>query len=388
MSTSPADDGTFAKLANAGQGAQALDALAKLPADGQAAAVTALGASGRAKLASSLKGGKLTPSEKTSAKAVFDATPDGEIQTLCLLVAARFNKHVGAESQDGSAWDAAGLRQIWGVLETLPPAAVENNPKFSELLRYKDSDANQTHGFYQDSSNEIAMSYGGQQLNRGLKADVKQGDQLYDVNEFNEAARHEVGHAVDAKYGFSKSYCTSPAGGGWHDYGSTGNLTPIVTAMVTASGGAIGTLSGTDKSAVITALAGVMRDGAPEAIDARIDKAVSAAAAASAKQDPAVAALRQAFSKDKPWDNAEDGGQSVGGKIFHEAYTGNWISYDQKARARRVSLYQFRAPGEWFAEAYAAYYEPVAQGQPKGQKLAAVDPQTKAYFDKVVDAAK
>ena len=35
-----------------------------------------------------------------------------------------------------------------------------------------------------------------------------------------------------------------------------------------------------------------------------------------------------------------------------------WASYATESRDRSVSKYQFRAPQEWFAEAYATYYEP------------------------------
>jgi hypothetical protein len=44
------------------------------------------------------------------------------------------------------------------------------------------------------------------------------------------------------------------------------------------------------------------------------------------------------------------------GRVYQEAYASKWWSYDSKARTRKVSDYQFRAPQEWFAEIYAAYY--------------------------------
>src|SRR5262249_21523414 len=162
------------------QGAQALDALAKLPADGQAGAVSRLGAPGRARLAGALQPGQLSPPRKTGRQAGFDAPPHREGGTPELPLGPPLQQHLGAASQDGADWDAPGLRRTWSLLESLPPAAVEQNPKFSNLLRYKDSDANQTHGYYQEGSNEVAMSYGGAQLDRGLKSDVVQGQQLYD----------------------------------------------------------------------------------------------------------------------------------------------------------------------------------------------------------------
>ena len=43
------------------------------------------------------------------------------------------------------------------------------------------------------------------------------------------------------------------------------------------------------------------------------------------------------------------------GRIYHQAYKGTWVSYQASARSRGITGYQFRAPGEWFSELYAAY---------------------------------
>jgi len=48
---------------------------------------------------------------------------------------------------------------------------------------------------------------------------------------------------------------------------------------------------------------------------------------------------------------------AIGGRVYQEAYPdGRWFSYPYAARARGISGYQFRAPPEWFAELYAAYF--------------------------------
>ncbi|MFO0818679.1 MAG: hypothetical protein U1A77_12105 [Pirellulales bacterium] len=44
------------------------------------------------------------------------------------------------------------------------------------------------------------------------------------------------------------------------------------------------------------------------------------------------------------------------GRIWQEAYKGQWLSYDAAIRTDRVTDYQMRADGEYFAEAYAAYF--------------------------------
>lgn len=47
---------------------------------------------------------------------------------------------------------------------------------------------------------------------------------------------------------------------------------------------------------------------------------------------------------------------AAGGRVYQQAYSSQWYSYDLGARNSLVSSYQFRAPGEWFAECYAAYF--------------------------------
>ena len=48
---------------------------------------------------------------------------------------------------------------------------------------------------------------------------------------------------------------------------------------------------------------------------------------------------------------------AIGGRVYQESYAdGRWRSYLLAARSRGISGYQFRAPAEWFAELYAAYF--------------------------------
>lgn len=56
------------------------------------------------------------------------------------------------------------------------------------------------------------------------------------------------------------------------------------------------------------------------------------------------------------WNSAGCKQAAIGGRVYHEAYANDWVSYNLAARAQGITAYQFRAPGEWFAELYAAYY--------------------------------
>jgi hypothetical protein len=43
-------------------------------------------------------------------------------------------------------------------------------------------------------------------------------------------------------------------------------------------------------------------------------------------------------------------------RIYHESYKGKWVSYALKARQDKLTDYQYRAAGEFFAESYAAFF--------------------------------
>lgn len=62
----------------------------------------------------------------------------------------------------------------------------------------------------------------------------------------------------------------------------------------------------------------------------------------------------------KFWDKGDSGAKKhrVGDRVYQEAYKDQWWSYEFSARkSSRIRDYTFRAPGEWFADAYAAFYQ-------------------------------
>ena len=87
-----------------------------------------------------------------------------------------------------------------------------------------------------------------------------------------------------------------------------------------------------------------------------------------------------------PWYSKHDR-PGVGGRNWQRPYeTGGYVSFVKSARVDHgVSAYQFRAPGEWFAEAYAVYYSDQDGSSRVGTRLRTRDPATADWFDANVD---
>ena len=196
---------------------------------------------------------------------------------------------------------------------------------------------------------------------------------------------HETGHAVDAEMGWSAGpEPAKPERGGWKIYGA--NYNNCANDMVDDSGGAIKTLTPAQRNDVINEMANSMGNRSVQNLEENISKlpwfgGLAAATRRAVLRDRSLNAIE--IGLNQPWFKTEDGGENLGGHIYQEAYPNDWARYRQEARSRKVSQYQFRKSGEWFAEAYAFYYTPDPRG--KGAKLADSDPDTKRYFDAHVD---
>jgi hypothetical protein len=329
---------------------------------------------------------------KPLVKTIFDHTPDDETATLEKMFSRRFHiSKVSAapDSSDGKGqdWDAAGLRHSWPVLEALPPAQVEGNKSLTQFVRYKVAKKSQGEGYYDNprvTSGIGAFGYDPKTLDQVDTTFSDKKDPMYGVNAWNETVRHEVGHAVDQAMHGSDKWCVGHApGGNWKVYDT--DFKKAADEMVKASGGAID--SSPQRAALVAAIAAAM-DAQSYKVETAFAK-LPAWSKLSAKEreeisaDPVLQALGGNNTAAEPWMN--DGGVVLGGRIFEESYDKSWNSYAAEARSRKTSKYQFRAPGEWFAEAYAAYYEPTVGGQQQGFKLEQVDPETKKWFDSFVD---
>ncbi len=162
------------------------------------------------------------------------------------------------------------------------------------------------------------------------------------------AALHEVGHGVDDAHTFMARNGRGPKFGGWIRYGAAVEqiadaVGPWVQAKI-ANGNTFYTKP-EDKKYVIDKL---LNQGGKRP--------------AAAKNSPDAKALDE-FDR---WYTLATSGSiyerdsdcksiAIGGRVYHQAYPRDWVSYEYAARSKGLTGYQFRAPGEWFAEIYAGY---------------------------------
>lgn len=343
---------------------------------------------------------------------LFDRATD--LAVLSRLIQDRFGIEFGEDtgvSGTGVAWDKKGLAQAWDVLERLPPSQVVGNDKLVKFLRYDVADASDLLGLNErgasgaHAGDKATLGYDTRIIDSAKNQAAKVGDPLLNVNRFDKVVRHEVGHAVDAKHNLSDTYCIdNAAGGNWKKHADMTALARLFVEQAPSNAVIRSWGNPTQKTKIIAKLAEILGDeNSRAAVDTRLDELgsdpnkLSLSQIAQVKGDGGVEAIRVAMAKGSPWYAHATGGVPLAnGRIYVQSYgdkrAGDWVSYDAAARGKSLSTYQFRSPGEWFAEAYACYYEPgaatgahlgrkEATNQANGALLDARDPTTKAWFD-------
>jgi hypothetical protein len=255
-----------------------------------------------------------------------------------------------AEGVIDRAHGSVGIMMDMGETEEF----IANMPDYRRRLREH---------FQDDDLTEEQLRFANRQL-RGMRA---QGARRH----FDQTLRHEIGHAVDELLGASSTYCRTEAGGGWRALGGDEG---VVQELFSATGLA----------------------GASEEVQAFIryrleyETGVSIGDIREPVSEPSLTAAQRAAMQRMidmvNWGDGALAGQTpsmdIAGRVYTKHPVMGWHSYSRDARERQVSNYQFFAPAEWFAEAYAAYYDPSRQ---RGDRLVqAGDSATAQYFDRVV----
>jgi Domain of unknown function (DUF4157) len=337
----------------------------------------------------SLTRGGLTQAQKDIVRDIVQALPDSAMWLLTLATETRFDVTVGRTTDPARRpvdWAPGRLRSTYLTLDRLPDAHTAHN---SELLRLGQFSQPATAldatrqaivaGVYQGGARELNVNREDIKPQAGSAATPP-------VSNLPGTLIHETGHAVDQQMGWSTGpEAAKPQRGGWKSY--RGRAVECAHDMVEDSGGAIKTaLKPEERTDVETQIAATLGRPNADTLKDNIRRRPWFGALPKPTQrrvlaDRALPAI--ATGMNSPWFLATDGGEHLGDHVYERGYAPVWVRYRHEARSRLITPYQFRDPGEWFAEAYAAYYTPDKRG--KGAKLADKDPDTKRYFDAAVD---
>jgi hypothetical protein len=322
-----------------------------------------------------LTAGRLSKDERDLLHEIVLKAPADPIDTLKAATSARYDVVLGPTTITGYtavAWNAEKLRETYLSLEHLPDAHVARNKVLTRFGQFSqgsrtlaDGTKVQTTGVYNQGKKELAAN---------LKAD-----------DLAPTLVHETGHAVDAEMGWSIGPEPAKAErGGWKEYASHA---ACATDMVDdANDGIKKVLTAAQRSDVESNMATAMTNRSAATLEVDIKArawfpGLKAAEKTKVLGDKSLKAIP--IGLQDPWFTAANGGEHLGIHVYQESYTPTWVRYQHAARARMVDKYQFRDSSEWFAECYAAYYDP--SNTVKGERLNRADPNTKTYFDNVVD---
>jgi hypothetical protein len=356
------------------------------------------------------RGAGLSADQQRGLKGFFDATPDGSLARLQKILGIRYDFVVGDDGTRAAVhntvdaagnpdttlqpWTAELLRKSWEVLASLPPGHVAGNDSLDWFLRKNDGSS-----YYWSHDESIAMGHSNlTDVDTGYNLQLPGETNPFPYNLFKAHLRHEVGHSVDRKLGISAEggyATTAESAGRWKEYGSGGDW---VDALLAEDGGVTGANADAYKKAAKKAVS-ENKDLNVALADLRTAGTVAAtvpdAPDGGAGYKPLAAIFQTSRWTDggAPWDS--NGWRPVGARNWHRGYSGSrWVSFLAASRAAyRVSNYQWRAPGEWFAGLYAAYYAELdegpdpATGRPRrpGTRLRNRSPGDAAWFDTHVD---
>ncbi|UWQ79244.1 hypothetical protein K3725_18430 [Leisingera sp. S132] len=163
------------------------------------------------------------------------------------------------------------------------------------------------------------------------------------VTFFNWNTLHEVGHAVDDKHGFMNSNGKKKEYGGWTEHGmDISGIADKIAKKFSYDTAYVTEYMAHNKSAHVPSK--------PE------DETCSDEDWES-RRIQMQAFVDMASEPAQPWSSMATAKKlAIGGVVYQESYPNAWNSYLLSERAKGITGYQFRAPGEWFSELYAAYH--------------------------------
>lgn len=166
------------------------------------------------------------------------------------------------------------------------------------------------------------------------------------VNAFNVCMLHEIGHSIDDKYDIMDGLMETQGYGSWR-LESRDSVLDAFTAAALVAMRAAADLSHDHDATVRDALYKALTSGT---VPERIDGTSKAQHKALVKLAGWAGKIR---ASEKPWFNGSITSMAINGRVFLQSYSNKWSSYAVSERQRAsVRDYQWRAPGEWFADLY------------------------------------
>jgi hypothetical protein len=197
------------------------------------------------------------------------------------------------------------------------------------------------------TSDDSSGAYGNAEVEMGDFGDAT-GTENYEIdgktipaNSFDVTMLHEMGHALDDRHGIMAKHMAKPACGGWR----TESKESVADALLAFFKKKVKVGKEIDdkaaRDAIVAALSGTTPTAPAGAKDSDWQKVIAFLADYPAK----------VIGSYKPWFKAA---VDVDGRAYIQSYSSRWNSYVVASRATtKVNDYQWRAPGEWFAEVYA-----------------------------------
>lgn len=296
---------------------------------------------------------------KALEKLIADFPEKGSPQAMAAIAKARHGLEFTLDAAAPQAGEIKALKVISKELALLPPQDTQVGPSLRTVVHgTADSERDQYRA--RSATINLASAAGGadkQRFGADLKVPGSNKPQLPPVerdcqpvnddpvDRLNWATLHEVGHALDDRHRFMARHEQDATYGNWKTYGTA--VQPIADA-VAASYGFDSTAE--QRRYVLDLILNTPTAPPPEPATAPGGGLRWEDLRQGVEQWRALAG-RQDVYKDQGACNA----LTIVDTIYHEAYPRLWVSYPASERRKGLTGYQFRAPGEWFAELYAGY---------------------------------
>ncbi len=291
-------------------------------------------------------------------KLIADFPEKGSAKAMTAIARARHGLEFTLDAWSPQAGEIRALKVISQTLAKLPPQDVQAGPS---LRRVTHTDADSADDEYQAQVATIALGsaaggadkqrFGADLTVRGTKRPqlpaVERDFQPANtdpVERLNWATLHEAGHGLDDRHRFMTRHEQDPKYGNWKTYGTA--VKPIADAVAAS----YGFVTAEQRQYVLDLILNTPSPPPPE------PKAAAPGGLTWEDLRQGIVQWRELAGRAEVYkDQAACNTLTIGDTIYHEAYPRVWVSYPASERKKGLTGYQFRAPGEWFAELYAGY---------------------------------